>query len=306
MVKPNQKASTNDLINSYNDLKSIWKVADKFSMCGQSVHERLQKAGIKFQNQKITEEEKRKIREVYEKGFKRGDNALKDLSNELCRTVPLIARTAAKMGLTSNSRKTSDKNKEMGSERLKKWHSENDHPKGIKGKTHSDDYRKECGRRLKIWWANATQDEKNENRKKALTTKRANGKDTNYRGNWKAKWRTIGGKKKFFRSAWEANYARYLEVLKINNCIKDWFHEPETFWFEKIKRGVRSYLPDFKVINLDDSHEWKEVKGWMDDKSKTKLKRFAKYFPKEKMTVIDKKWFNENSSKMKIACKDWE
>ena len=306
MRSHNQKATLAELTNSYNDLQSVWKVADKFSMCGQTVHARLQKAGVKFQNQKITEEERGRIKEVYEKGFKRGDSALKDLSNEIGRTVPLISRTAKQMGLTNICRGLTNELLTNISKNSKEWHSKNEHPKGMKGKTHSDDYKKECSIRLKNWWANATQEEKNENRKQAITTKRADGKDNNHRGSWKAAWRTIGGKRKFFRSRWEANYARYLEFLKINNHIKDWFHEPETFWFEKIKRGCRSYLPDFKIINLDDSHEWHEVKGWMDDRSKTKLKRFARYYPKEKITVIDKKWFSKNAKKMKIICKDWE
>jgi len=270
------KATTQDLIKNYSNLQSVWKVAEKFSMCGQSVHERLKKAGIQLQNQKISEEERRKIREIYEKGFKRGDSALKDLSNEICRTIPLIARTAKEMGLTNASRGVTDKSKENASKRLRDW------------------------------LARVSQEEKNKNRQQTITTKRANGNDNQHRGNWKAEWRTIGGKKKFFRSRWEANYARYLEFLKINNHIKDWLHEPETFWFEKIKRGTRSYLPDFKVLNLDGSHEWREVKGWMDNRSKTKLKRFAKYYPKEKMTVIDKKWFSSNSSKMRIICPHWE
>ena len=59
---------------------------------------------------------------------------------------------------------------------------------------------------------------------------------------WKAGWREIGGIKKYYRSRWEANYARYLEWLKQRGEISDWKHEPETFWFEPIKRG-RSQLP---------------------------------------------------------------
>ena len=38
-----------------------------------------------------------------------------------------------------------------------------------------------------------------------------------------------------------------LEWLKKNKQIKKWEHEPETFWFEGIMRGCRSYLPDFRV-----------------------------------------------------------
>src|SRR4051812_46374772 len=61
-----------------------------------------------------------------------------------------------------------------------------------------------------------------------------------------------------------------------------WEYEPDTFWFEKIKRGVRSYLPDFIDMNGTSYHE---VKGWMDPKSVTKIKRMANY-PAVKLVVI--------------------
>lgn len=119
-------------------------------------------------------------------------------------------------------------------------------------------------------------------------------------------WREIDGKKYYFRSKWEANYARYLNFLKANNQIKEWHHEPETFWFLKIKRGVRSYLPDFKVIENDGSHHWIEVKGYYDPKSLTKIKRFKKYYPEERITLVDKVWFKENSKKLFTIINGWE
>lgn len=122
----------------------------------------------------------------------------------------------------------------------------------------------------------------------------------------KAEWRTIGGKKKYFRSKWEANYARYLEYLKSQRAILDWEHEPQTFWFEEIKRGVRSYLPDFKVHCKDGGHYFVEVKGYMDAKSKTKISRFKKYYPNEKLVVITAEWFKANSKKLKIVCPGWD
>ena len=38
----------------------------------------------------------------------------------------------------------------------------------------------------------------------------------------KAGWREIGDKRCYFKSAWEANYARYLQWLKENGRIIDW------------------------------------------------------------------------------------
>jgi hypothetical protein len=79
--------------------------------------------------------------------------------------------------------------------------------------------------------------------------------------------------------------------MKEHGIIKDWEYEPQTFWFYKIKRGVRSYKPDFKVIENNGFQYWAEVKGYMDSKSITKIKRFRKYYPKEPLVVIDHKWF---------------
>lgn len=109
-------------------------------------------------------------------------------------------------------------------------------------------------------------------------------------------WRQIGQKRAYFRSEWEARYARYLETLKSTGAILEWLHEPQTFWFEKIKRGTRSYLPDFKVIQPDGSHYWVEVKGYFDAKSLTKIKRFHKYYPEEKLIVVSKEWFDGKNS----------
>ena len=119
-------------------------------------------------------------------------------------------------------------------------------------------------------------------------------------------WREVGDRKIYARSIWEANYSRYLQFQKEKGFIKDWLHEPTTFWFLEIKRGVRSYLPDFKVIRDDESYYWVEVKGYMDPKSRTKIKRFKKYYPTEALTLINAKWFRNNNSKMKLLIRGWE
>lgn len=115
-------------------------------------------------------------------------------------------------------------------------------------------------------------------------------------------WATIGNKKIFFRSSWEYYYAIFLEKLRLEGKIRDFFHEPKCFWFNGIKRGVVSYLPDFQIIHNNGSEEWCEVKGFMDSKSKTKLKRMAKYYPEVKIRVVSKEWFSQNMK----ACKALE
>ena len=106
---------------------------------------------------------------------------------------------------------------------------------------------------------------------------------------FKAGWREIGGVRKYYRSRWEANYARYLNWLVVKKQhFTRWSHEPRTFWFPEIKRGVRSYLPDFEVERLDGTIEYHEVKGYLDPKSITKLRRMAKYYPEIKLVLINR------------------
>lgn len=121
----------------------------------------------------------------------------------------------------------------------------------------------------------------------------------------KAGWRAVGGKRIYARSRWEANVAFFLEWMKTRGEIKEWEHEPETFWFEGIKRGVCSYLPDFRVTDKNGVH-FIEVKGWMDPKSKTKLKRMAKYHPDVKLVLIDKKYYDDIKKKLSKVIPGWE
>ena len=108
----------------------------------------------------------------------------------------------------------------------------------------------------------------------------------------------VNGKNIFFRSLWEPNYALYLDFLIKQKQIKSWEYEKDTFWFEKIKRGTRSYKPDFKIFNNDNSIEYHEVKGWMDQKSKIKLKRMKKYHPNIKIVLIDSEYYNDLKKKL--------
>ena len=123
---------------------------------------------------------------------------------------------------------------------------------------------------------------------------------------------TRGGKREdldntYFRSAWEANFARYLNFLVENGDIMKWVYEPDTFEFTEIKRGTRSYTPDFKVFDSVDAEPYYyEVKGWMDAKSKTRLIRMAKYYPDVKVIVIGKKEYTSLKKNLSGVVPNWE
>lgn len=109
---------------------------------------------------------------------------------------------------------------------------------------------------------------------------------------YRSGWATVGSQRCYFRSGWEWKFACYLEMLRRVGVIQSWDHEAETFWFNGIKRGVVSYLPDFRVKRTGGAvFEYYEVKGYMDSKSATKIKRFRKYYPDKKLVVIDLEWF---------------
>ena len=101
-------------------------------------------------------------------------------------------------------------------------------------------------------------------------------------------WYTSGDRKYFLKSSWELSYAQFLDKELADGKIVQWEYEPDTFWFERIKRGIRSYTPDFKVKHLNGKVEYHEVKGYIDSKSKTKLNRMRIYHPDIEMKLIDR------------------
>jgi hypothetical protein len=143
---------------------------------------------------------------------------------------------------------------------------------------------------------------------KAHAARAKNGTHTGHKegGQYGAGWREIAGARVFFRSRWEANYARWLEVLRERGSIAKWEHEPETFWFEGIKRGTLSYLPDFRVTRPDGSIEYHEVKGWMTPRSRTAIKRMAKYHPTVKLLVVDQRRYKALSNDVRHIVPGWE
>lgn len=259
----------------------------------------------------LTEFEKLKIKELYLNNFKRGDGSLKLLCSELDRHVATIVNYANSQGWSSLQREWTEKEKKKIGEDRKEWHLNNKHPRGMLGKKHSPQYCALLSERHKNWWKVSTQLEKNKRIVLAMKTKLKKYKTLSpfHPGKpvtWKQGWREVGERRIFFRSRWEANYGRYLELLKEKGDIKNWEHEPKTFWFPEIKRGTVTYLPDFKITKNDGSHYWVEVKGFMDARSKTKIRRFKKYFPEEKLVVIDKKWYYKNNKTLRLVIDEWE
>ncbi len=87
--------------------------------------------------------------------------------------------------------------------------------------------------------------------------------------------------------------------------IKRWTYEPKRFHFP-IKVGTRSYLPDFLVVLSSGDAEWWEVKGYWTSKGKVAVKRFKKYYPNEKLVIIDKTVYKDIESLFAAMIPKWE
>lgn len=304
-----KKATDDQVVSSYKRHKSIYSVASELGMRPQRVHERLVRLGVPRNNPKMTDRELQRIREVYESGIVRGDGKLDLLVKELGRTKQLICRMAGRMGLTTMKRKVAQQMCTEMSERSKRRIKENGHPRGFKGRKHTAETKAVIAEKSSEFWNNIDPELMSDISLKAMKTKLKKYGCTHaprQKVSWRQGWREVGGIRFYARSAWEANYARYLEFLKQQDEIALWEHEPKTFWFEQIKRGTRSYLPDFRVTNNDDSQYYVEVKGWMDDRSKTKLKRMSKYYPDVKLEVVNSKSYKALSKTGKLLIPGWE
>lgn len=267
-------------------------------------------------------EHEQALRDLYTNAGNNGVLGLNEFAKRIGRDVSNVSRKAAQLGLaTSYTRKKVDLRKdrrrfkgdkaaqaEHAAERMRAWIHENGHPRGMLGMKHTPQAIAAISKKSTEMAAAMTPERQAAINLKIMKTRVANGTNVLIRPNasWKAGWHEIGGKRKYYRSNWEANYAHYLEWLKGLGEIKDWLHEPKTFWFEGIKRGSVSYLPDFMVTENDGREVYHEVKGWMDDRSRVKIARMGRYHPNVTLVVIDSKAYRELRRKVSRLVPGWQ
>lgn len=95
----------------------------------------------------------------------------------------------------------------------------------------------------------------------------------------------------YFRSNWEANFAR---ILNYQN--KEWEYEPISF---TLSEG--SYTPDFKV-----GEQFIEIKGKIEEPFKKKIKEFRKLYSHVNLCVIHEKEYRQLAKKYKKLIPNWE
>lgn len=198
--------------------------------------------------------------------------------------------------------KWTEKEKENTSKRMRDWFKNNEHPRGFKNHKHSDNTKKKLGKISQKMWNDKQHRVNSKEYRQMLSDKASKQQNFGIQSNRYSRCKqgkyNINEKKIFFRSSWEANIALYLDFLIKQKQIKKWEYEIDTFWFEKIRRGIRSYKPDFKIFNNNGTIEYWEIKGFLDSKSKTKLKRMKKYYPKIKLILIEKEEYTDIKNKI--------
>lgn len=95
-----------------------------------------------------------------------------------------------------------------------------------------------------------------------------------------------------FRSTWEANYARVLQIEG-----RSWEYEPTTF---ELPSGI-TYTPDFFVDDV-----YVEIKGWMDDRSRRQIDEFRTSNPTLKLELIGPAEYKTLTERYASLIKEWE
>lgn len=305
----NSRVSNEELIRVYQEQGTLSKAAAVVGLNRASIGERLKKLGITTPVNVLTDDEKLQIKIFYEAGFLRADGTLDSFCKALGRTKPFVSRYAREAGLTSRNRIIAEAECKAVGLRTKAWIAKDGHPRGMLGKKHTPETLVRLGEAsLEMWAALSTEQRQAQIDKKyharLLSPKPMATHESGMAKTWKAGWREIGGKRSFYRSRWEANYARVLQHELEQGTILSWEHEPDRFQFTNHEIGCRSYLPDFKVLTST-GIAYHEVKGWLDERSKSIFRLMAAEYPEVQIVVINATWFKANKH-YQFILNDWE
>jgi hypothetical protein len=235
---------------------------------------------------------------------------LSELAKEFGKSRQNICRYARRAGLTDPSRPSTAK--QLAAVRKPKWQ-DKPHPRGMAGKQHSNEAKARISIASKTTWATqktfggplVSEQNKQRASDRARLMQSLRSADKNYSRTKGGHRADLGGQ--YFRSSWEANYARYLNFLIKLGVVERWQYEPETFWFHGIRRGVTNYRPDFLVkFKGDVSSVYVEIKGWIVPKDRTKWARMKKYFPHIKLQIVEAREYYDIQKKWASAIPTWE
>lgn len=257
----------------------------------QSVRNRCWEKGWKKQVEDWTPLEIQELATWYaEHDGGRGELLLDELAVRLGRHKTNVCRKAKELGLTDSGRPFSETLLAIYKESCKGMWDRRAHPKGMLGKSHTPEAKKKMSETQTVVQNAIPEEDRKKRAIKGVATKvEKYGAGSVPTSNTFSRCKR--GKRAdlgdfFFRSSWEANYARYLNLLVQLGKIVKWEYEVDTFVFHGEIRGAISYLPDFKIWKIDGGYEYHEVKGWMNGPSVTKLKRMKKHYPEQTVVVV--------------------
>ena len=300
------------LIESYKRTGSVWATGKEFGLAGQSVHKILRKHGaMKVIPPEFTQAQMARIQDYYTSTPPELFD-LDSLAQEMGKDKTNVCRFARRRGWTQQNRPCSTAHKQQIKLSRKDFWKEREHPRGFRGGKHTDEAKAKISAFAKkhwitcktfgIGWMSPETRKANRDRLSKLAATRDGSKVYS---------RAKGGKREdigdiWFRSSWEANYARYLNLLIKMKVVEYWEYEAETFWFP-VKRGTVSYRPDFRIKYVGDpKREYVEIKGWITAKDRTKWKRMAIHHPHVKLIVIGAKQYYAIRDKWSSAIPTWE
>lgn len=296
--------------NGFKNEDLLLKLSNKLNRSQGSIRNKAYELKITSRNKYYTEKQVQFLKDNFDK------LTYEDMAIILKKDGKNVFRKCKQLGLTNKKqcgtklkekkiRTFTEKDKQELSTKAQEWHKTHEHPKGMKNKHHTIESKNKISSSNKRVWENYDEDKLLLRSLKQRRTRIINGTLNPLSLQKNPYSRAKGGKRKdlnniYFRSSWEANIARYYNYIGV-----EWQFEPKTFIFKNITRGSVSYTPDFYLPKED---KWIEVKGWMDGKSKTKLKRFAKQYPEEykKLKLITKKEYEEIKRKIAPFIKEWE
>ncbi|HMJ83792.1 MAG TPA: hypothetical protein VK504_11525 [Vicinamibacterales bacterium] len=295
--------------------QSVHTVADELGdgAYGEAVRQELMRGGIRLNGRHWSDSDIEQLKAMYET-----QTPLPEIARALCRSYYAVAVKAGRLNLSTGrghnvNRRRSTKQLSLAGEVTPqtKWRVYG-HPRGMAGKRHTLETKLRLGQASREYWRACKHDGTGmmapEHRmRRSIQMAKLNIVRTaaqNY-SRCKGGYREdIGGI--YFRSSWEANYARYLNLLKARGDIHEWQYEADAFRFD-VKRGCRYYRPDFKVWDSEESTPYYvEVKGWMDRKSKTKIRRMKIYYPSIRLDIVDQRIYREIENKLGRMVPGWE
>ena len=299
-----------EAIYAYEGVGEVKAAARSLGICKNRLCKILNEAGHPLRRLTTTQAVRDRIHAYYTE-TPATDFDLDELAAELNRHKANVSRIARGMGLTDQGRPLRPESRAQQAVALSETWRREGHPRGFNGRKHTGETLEKVSAAGKKAWAHmkATRTGNFSDENRQATSDRMS-KVRAAAPAESAYSRCKGGRRPdvgpmYFRSAWEANYARYLNWLQGRGEIDRWEYEPETFWFEAIKRGVRSYKPDFRIFEKGTSY-FVEVKGWMDAKSRTKLRRMKKYHPGVEVRLFGSKDYASLKSKLSRVIPGWE